>query len=168
MYRYKKKAFLWVDNLSVILKLDTFLELRHWSTRSKVYWSCVPWKLGGMSWGDMSTTIGWPKYLGICWNTKLLSESTIIKNGFLVKGCRSPGYRLKQFQAFINYTFIQQLLCLHFSLKITLLLFGQLTSPKVIIYSIKIFNLSTFSFTFKKIIILIHHVLLVLKRINVM
>lgn len=49
-----------------------------------------------MSWGDMRTTKGCPKYLGTCWNTKLLSESIMKKRGFLVKGYKSPGYRLQK------------------------------------------------------------------------
>lgn len=49
-----------------------------------------------MSCGDMRTTKGWPKQRGICWKTKLLSESTITKKGFRVKGYKSPGYKLKQ------------------------------------------------------------------------
>lgn len=54
---------------------------------------CKSWKGAGASSGDMRIRKGWPKYRGMCWKALLLSESTIRKKGFRVKGYKSPGYR---------------------------------------------------------------------------
>lgn len=86
-----------------------FLSLSKYGTYNNTRVFGVPWKAGGISWGDIRITKGCPKYRGTCWNTKLLSESTTMKNGFRVKGYRSPGYKLQQEQKKINHIPLQVL-----------------------------------------------------------